>query len=144
MKRRAVMYDVGDGGAAFYTSVSLPDNVKDASAILYNTTIGMYESLNSQDLNIVTHGNTLISCFVERENGIIVKINPLITCLNEAVEERENGNVYYRDIDIIKLGKPGTNTEYIYAVPVFSRNNNTGYINFSSLEEALSYIDKNK
>ena len=138
-KTRAVMYDVSSGEPKFCKSKTLPDGVKDVSAEVYNTTIALFLLIDGRDINMIAHDNSVIASSVERSNGIITKIRPLITCTIEHVEIYPNGNIEYRGFDIIKSGKIGSRTDYSYAI---CRDDNMLLDNIDSLDDALDRIDK--
>ena len=140
--KRVIMYDVSDGNRRFYAATTLPTGVKDPSTIVYNTTIGLFPDIDSRYLNIITHGNNLISCFVEVEMGIVVKFKPLISCVCENIEFYENGNAFYRNTWIIRFGEMGSKDKYGYVVPNVKAEK-AGTLNcFNSLEDAYEFIDK--
>lgn len=140
--RRAIMYNVSvNKTCKFHSAINLPEGVKDPSTALYNLIIGLFPQIDTQNLNITTHGNTLISCMVEHVNGVIVDIHPLISCICNDIELYENGNAFYRDTWIVKCGKAGTNDKFEYLVPIDNEGGIRRYHCFDTLADACNFID---
>ena len=142
--RRAILYDVSSGTAKFHSAVTLHNNVKDPSSVVYNTTIELFPSIDTRNLNIMIHGNDYIACVVEMMGGFVVKTRALISCICRDIEVHSNGNILYNDTTIIKYGKPDSKDKYGYSI--FDKNmQNAGYFKvFDSLEDACAYIDHNQ
>lgn len=142
IRRRAIMYNVSDGKTCkFHSAIHLPEGVKDPSTALYNLTISLFPQIDGRNLNITTHGNTLISCTVDHVNGVIVSIRSLISCICNDIELYENGNAYYRDTWIVKCGKAGTNDNFEYLVPIDNEGGIGRYHCFDTLADACNFID---
>ena len=140
--RRAVLYNVSDGTVKFHSAVTLTNNVKDPSAIVYNTTIELFPSIDTKNLNIMVHGNSVIACVVEKPAGVVVNAHTLITCICENIEAYPNGNRLYKGTTIIQYGNPDGKNEFRYAICKTNQNAGSFKI-FESAEDAYAYIDTN-
>ena len=143
-RTRVIMYDVSTGKPKFYCACTLPEGVKDASTIVYNSTIGLFPLIEGRDINMVIHGNSIIASHVESNNGVITKINPLITCITESVEIYPNGNVFYRETNIIRFGEVGITDKYLYGIHKNMCRDVASLECFNNLDEACDFIDKNR
>lgn len=145
MNKRVIMYDVSNGDRRFDSATNLPTGVKDASTLVYNATISLFPDINNVDLNIMMHGNIITSCVVDKKNGVITSIKPLISSICEDIELCSNGNIIYRDTWIIRFGDVGSKDKYGYAIATIGKTKDGGSFRcFPSVDEAYDFIDKTK
>lgn len=142
IEKRMSIYDVGENPIKFVRAVKISGELAaDPGHVVFTTALEQYHHENSSKFTSLTF-NIHNYCIAIVDGTMLVdgNVHPLINGIVNDVQICDNGNVRYRGYEIIRSGKIGSTSEYVYS----TYNSDGALMNHSdSLDTALDRIDTN-
>lgn len=141
IERRMCVYDIGVKNPIFVKSVMIDGPLAaNPEFVIFNASIERYPNRDNSTFCIFTY-NLGNYCLASIPNDLFIGTLPLINGIVFDVEFYANGNVRYRGFDIVKSGKLGTTSDFVYSVynknEVLCKENING-----TIYDVLEAIDK--